>query len=187
MTDIAYSPQIGDVVLVKGSSLIGRIIQKSFRAISPLKWSDGLPSNHNGIMGIHAGKWCVYQAQPGGFAATPWSAEIQAAYLGSQEMKIARVPGGMLNDKRVLMNAWLENHLGTPYDYRSYISHVWRAVLRLSPVFPVQSDRRFYCTEAVKLAYRFVGLDWTNNELPTPYTVEKRVASGALEIIAEFP
>lgn len=186
MTSAYYSPQIGDVTLHKGRGIVQRLIQLSYHRASPLKWKDDMPSNHNGIVGIHENRYCVFQAQTSGFVAVPLDDEIKDATLSRQELKIARLPGGLPNDRRLIMNTWLINHLGTEYDFWSYVSHIWRSVLRLTPIVKIECEREFYCSEAAYMAYRFIGQDWIKNDLPTPYTIEKRIEAGKAEIVAEF-
>jgi hypothetical protein len=196
--------QFGDLVMVKSFSFLGWAIGNSFREISPLRWYSGdievrhRPSNHTGIIGydLH-GRLCVFESLGRGVVRTSLDEYELAVIEGRAELKFARVAFADWTSPMVCNGeAWLALQVGKKYDFRSYISHIWRTVLRLPPLTEkgVQADRRFYCTELANKFLLYVGLfapagenmNALAHKLPTPYTVEKRIADGRLAIIEEW-
>ena len=177
-------PDIGDILLCKSFTMLGRAIGNSFRSPSPLRWASGpRPSNHNGIIGYdNTLQMCVFEALGKGFVATPIYHYFTDVDRNVCEIKIVRY--GLSGSEMLASNHWLQAHVGTPYDYRAYVSLTWRIALRLMPVRLIQDNARFYCSEAVSemfshLQHRFLP------ELCTPFAVEKLVADGYFTIIAE--
>jgi hypothetical protein len=196
--------QFGDIVMVKSFSIVGWAIGKSFREESPLKWYCGSadarrrPSNHNGVIGYdNNGALCVFEALGRGVVRTSLDDYAFDVIEGRAELKFARIACVDWNNQMVCNGeTWIALRVGTKYDFLSYVSHLWRTLLRLPPIIPygVQSDRRFYCTELVRKFFLHVGMfapadvemDVLANSLPTPFTVEKRIVDGRLAIVEEW-
>lgn len=186
---VSSLPECGDIVMVKSHSLIGWAIGTCFRSESPLIWHDGAnplrPSNHTGIIGFSGGQMYVYESLAGGFVRTPWRDYCGDVLSRRCELKIGRVGLGRRQKRRA--QTWLDEHVGVGYDYLSYASHLWRVALRLPPLINVETKSRFYCTEAAKMLYASLEVPFLeDNDMPTPYTVEKRVVAGQLKIVAEY-
>lgn len=181
--------QTGDILLVKNYSIIGWLIGNAFRADSLIAWhgkAKKRPSGHNGIIGRHKGELVVFEAQPKGFIATPFKDYLRRVQEGQCEIKLARLPGGLSDYDKQQINDWCSLKIGTPYDYRAYVSLIWRSMLRLRCILAVQDESHFYCTEAVKVAYAYIGKKLFKIKFSSPFTVEKRISQGRLIIIAEY-
>jgi hypothetical protein len=181
-------PQQGDIVLVKSFSLLGWLIGRAFRCDSPLAWLSGArPSNHNGVIGFSSyGIPCVYESLFWGFRATPLADYIEKAVAGLCEFKIVRLKTGLQPKQLLGANFWLNENLGVRYDFRSYLSHIWRLILRMPPIWNSNNKTRWYCTEAVQTLYAVLGeTALADKHLIAPIHIEQAVAAGAFEIIAE--
>lgn len=183
--------QTGDILLVKNYTLIGWLIGNAFRADSSITWHSNRvdvkrPSGHNGIIGRHKGELVVFEAQPEGFIATPFKEYLKRVQAGKCEIKVARIHGGFFNEEKDLVNEWCEHKLGAPYDYKAYVSLIWRCMLRLPCIKAVEDEANFYCTEAVRGALVYIGRNILKEKFSSPYTVEKRISQKRLDIIAEY-
>lgn len=181
--------QTGDILLVKNFTFLGWLIGSAFRANSPISWhgkSAKRPSGHNGIISRYKGELVVFEAEPRGFIATPLKRYLTMVQQGKCEIKIARFPGGLSDIQKQQIEDFCILKLGDGYDYKAYVSLIWRSVLRLPHILAIQSESRFYCTEAVATAYAFIGRNIFKDKFSSPFTVEKRISQGKLEIIAEY-
>jgi len=181
--------QAGDIVLVKGFSFFGWLIGTAFRMDSPIKWCSGIrPSSHNGVIGFSkAGEVCVFEAiVQRGFIATPINYYVKKAEAGECEFQIVRLTKGLTPQQFLLANKWLNEQLGTDYDIRSYISHIWRIILRLPPIWNSNNKSHFYCSEAVQKLYAVIGESiFAPITMIAPIHVEQEVAKGTFEVIGE--
>jgi len=178
------TPDIGDIVLVKSFTFFGWAIGTSFRTFSCLDWKSGSrPSNHNGIIGFDKYmQMCVFEAIGRGFTATPIIDYFADVDRGKCEIMIARY--GFSGDEKQKIEKWLQEKLGTKYDYMAYWSLVWRVALKLPPITPVQDNARFYCSEAVGEMFREFNHPLLI-KLCTPLHIESLISLGYLKIIGE--
>lgn len=179
--------KIGDILLCKSNSFIACAIQY-FLPYSRLKWHNAYrnkySSNHNGILGINTdGKEGVFESLGCGFTFTPIKHYLGDAAIGKSEIKFCRYKGISL-PQREKINKCCRKNIGRRYDFRSYIAHISKLVFGIST--GIHSKSRWYCTEAVNNIYRDCGIDLLKNDIPTPYTVEKRISEDKIEIIAEY-
>lgn len=184
-----YGLQTGDILLVKNYSIIGWLIGNAFRVDSLLTWHGKAakrPSGHNGVIGRYNGELVVFEAQPEGFIATPFKEYLKRVQAGKCEIKLARIHGGLFNEEKALINEWCQRKLGAPYDYKAYVSLIWRCMLRLPYIKAVEDEANFYCTEAVRGALVYIGRNIFKEKFSSPYTVEKRISQKRLDIIAEY-
>jgi len=182
--------EIGDILICKSFSFLGAGIGLSFRCDSPITWHGEYPerpSSHNGVVGINArSELVVYEALLSGVVETPIETYVGAAKQGKCEIKFARLTDGLNFHQKNEINRWCISKLGTKYDFRSYLSHIWRLALRMPPIWNSNRENNFYCTEYVQGAYMRIVIDIMRKTLPAPITVEKRVADKTLMIVAEY-
>ncbi len=128
----------------------------------------------------------VFESLASGFVPTPFQLYLDDISRGSHEIKIVRIAGGLSARQKLQANTWLNEHAGTPYDYRAYIVLIWHIALRLPHIWNSQRKARFYCTEAVQSLYQDIeNKDIFDEHLIAPIHIEKAVAVGMFRIVAE--
>ena len=178
--------QVGDIALVKGTHWISRTIAWSFHVDSELPWRiNHLPSNHTGIVAMSNDNELGVWEQHSTFHWTSFTDYWRRVASGDCEVIFARVKGGLSPTEKFRVENGCYEADGIRYDYLSYISHVWRTMLRLPKISVIECDSQYYCTEAVfEILKNAEVVDlFRGNGLPTPYTVEKRIKQGFLEIV----
>ena len=184
--------EAGDILICKSHSLLGWMIGEAFKVDSLLTW-DGpsplRPSGHNGIFGYdeHMEPVIFESLMFRGFTATPISDYVKRVSAGDCEIKFARIPIGLTDQQQMQSRVWCLEHLKTPYDLRSYISFLWRIVLRLPPIWSSQDKAHFWCTEAVKNLYTFLDAGWEKilPEYAAPIHIEQLINEQKLKLIDE--
>ena len=181
--------QIGDIVLVKNTDWISRAIAWSFHVKSELSWKlNAMPSNHTGIVSMSKYNELGIWEQHEEFHFTPFRKYIQRVERNETEVIFARINGGLGFAEQFEVTNLCYAFEGLKYDYLSYISHIWRVLLRLPDIKIIECKSKYYCTEAVfQILETATGIDLSvTNPLPTPYTVEKRIMQGRLNIIKQW-
>ena len=181
--------EAGDIALVKTNSFMGRLIGKAFRCPSKLPWhGDSTPSGHNGIVGVNSKmELCIFEAVPSGFRARPITDYIADVHNEKCEIIFARFKVPLTNLQKSKSQWWLQIHLGTKYDYLSYISHIWRIVLRQVPIVKIQSKSKFWCTEALQKWSQSVGQTvLLGIDMIAPIHIEQAIDSEEMVIVAHY-
>ena len=182
-----------DIMLKQSHDFIGWAISSAFHKDSLLSWYavkyTEQPSSHNGIFGYDANmKPVIFEAVGSGFIPTPIEDYIKAVYDGECELKFARPMNGWSDEQKEMGREWCLKHLYTGYDYRAFISFIWRILLRLPPFWNSQDKAKFWCTEADAELYMYLDERWGKifPEMPCPYTIEKLIIKGELKVVDEW-
>lgn len=165
----------GDVAHVRSSSVYGRVI----RRVLPGAWG-----NHDGvIVWTTTEGWAIAEMTAHGFVLTPWADYRRAIAAGTTGVVFLR-PCGITVAESARVAAWMEDEAIDPpaYDWLGILSHGVNVLLRVSTEW--HREWKWYCTEHVAAGYAAIGRNVWGTDLPTPYTTEKRIRSGHLEVVA---
>jgi len=185
----AYGARPSDIVHVRGTGLAARAI----RHCLPLAWG-----NHDATLiyitpQIAAGMrlrwtgWAVAEAEPPRFRLTRWPAYWRGLRKHRWQLVFLRVPhlpaaiAGRVEEHALAMAACRPR-----YDRLAILGHFFACITRANLRWGRQWQ--WYCTEAVAEQYYIAGhgarwCPWGITSMPTPFTTERRVLSGSLEII----
>jgi hypothetical protein len=184
--------EIGDILLCKTKSFIGRSISWSFHEDSPISdlWQDDRkykPSNHNGWVGVDGeNNLVIFESLFKGLVATDINEYKSLVQQNKCSVMFVRL-SGLTREQKIELNHFGCDNVGIlKYDFLSYIYHIWSTMLRLPPIFYIHSKRDFWCTEIVQFVFDTIGKDVFEKKMPTPFTVEKRVKSKLLDFVTEW-
>jgi len=167
----------GDVAHVRRSSFYGWLIRRALQV-----WG-----NHDGILCKRNDEWGVAEAIAPRFRFTPWSEYAKQIDNGKASVVFLRHPEASLIDGVHIAEFANKTVDAAPrYDWRG----VWTAFT--NTLFKRNCTKnakwKWYCTEQVRESYRQArpALDVWGDDLPTPYTTEKRHKYQELIFVAQY-
>jgi len=130
------------------------------------------------------GGWFVGDSHPPRSRLTPISEYVRMVESGEIELRVM-IPEGWDENKGFSAGWWWQDHVvDRVYDYFAFPYLAWRCLVEWLRIELAKAgvEWAWYCTEGVRDAYKFVGLDPYKKKNPTPFTTEKRVGSSLIEI-----
>ena len=166
--------QSGDILHVRNAHFIGRAIR---RAIGSL-------GNHNAIFVRPENTLCIGESTWPRSRCTDLSDYDARIATGATQAIVLRPTGATLAQGSLAAAWWLRNAQGRPYDLGAYPRLLLKSVLGDICQRAAGWQWAWYCTESCRDAWlNGPAIDPWQKTNPTPRTTEKRLASGAFQLI----
>jgi len=174
---LAMGARIGDIVHTRGLG----VYAKGIRRCLPDAWG-----NHDGTLVYHGNGWGVAEALLSGFRVTPWEEYLDQCERG-MEMAFLR-PIGLPPAVAIQVQYWALEMAARRTRYNlGGILRIWWQIATRANLGEGRQEWDWYCTQAVRQQHIWAGSgprwDVWAKELPTPYTTEKRIVEGTLDIV----
>ena len=154
----------------------GKLIRKCL----PKSWG-----NHDGIFIYKYDRWWVGESAPLIARLTPIESYESWVSAGEYEVKIYDVVGAKSSERKLAIDYWLTNVLGTFYDFLAFPRLFLKALFGDIFKREVGWEWAHWCTEGVAFAWESGAsvVVWGKSN-PTPYTTEKRVGTTLVDVTA---
>jgi hypothetical protein len=160
------------------------------RTHTPLSWAIRRSvhswGTHDALVVRDNGDLCIGDAAPMKCHCTPLADYQRRFEAGKVQFFVCRPILPDTDDIHGMMASywWLQNVKGTPYDFGAYPRLFAKAILGDICQRAAGWEWAWYCTESCRDAWRSgAGVDPYQKNNPTPRTTEKRIESGALQIV----
>jgi hypothetical protein len=164
------------------------------RTFTPLAWAIrrcvGSWGTHDALVVRDNGVLCIGDAAPMKCHCTPLETYQRRLEAGKVQFFVCRPVAVFLPDNQLEISGmmaaywWIENVKGKKYDFAAYPRLFLKSIFGDICQAAAGWQWAWYCTESCRDAWRNgAGVDpWQKNN-PTPRTTEKRIESGALQIV----